>query len=105
MRPLTGSFHHGGMSAKSTTVATNPPSKSDLNPVRLRYKHDQIKNGKGRNQPVNLVAAAQPRTNPNVKTQPQRIACRGESGVVRGVTTAWANAMIERTQSDVRMAS
>ena len=44
-----------------------PPRKSVVSPRRARNRHDQIKKGNGKNQPVNLVAAAQPRTRPKAR--------------------------------------
>src|SRR5277367_1044382 len=96
--PSTGSCHQKGMSAKRTTVAMTPPKRSVVNPRRERNRHDQIKKGNGKNQPVNLVAAAQPRTSPKARLQAHHPGRRGVAESVSTGMAAWANSMIARAQ-------
>src|SRR4029079_15871849 len=64
IKPTTGSGHQADWSANSTIAPMISPKTSVMTAGRLRYKAAQTTNGRGRNQPVNLVAAAQPKTTP-----------------------------------------
>ncbi len=57
----------------STAAAIVAPPASVRKPRRLRYKTAQPRNGRGRNQPVSFVPAAQPRITPNAVTASQRL--------------------------------